>query len=101
MEICLTGGTSHISFRVKAKNNYSILIVFAPVHDVPSAVAYSEYAPADAPCRRNQIRRNYFRLNDSAICRSCFMRLFLDGDRCPTVLCAACLFRPLKPPSEV
>jgi hypothetical protein len=35
-----------------------ILLVLAPVYGAPSLGTYSEYAPADVPCRRTQIRRN-------------------------------------------
>jgi hypothetical protein len=52
--------------RLAEKNNSSTLLVFAPVCGVASTGTYPKYAPADAPCRRTQIRRNLVELSFSA-----------------------------------
>jgi hypothetical protein len=44
-------------FRLAENNNSTIMLVFAPVYGVASTGTYPKYAPADAPCRRTQIRR--------------------------------------------
>jgi hypothetical protein len=46
-----------MGLRLAEKNNSTILLVFATVYGVASTGTYPEYAPADAPCRRTQIRR--------------------------------------------
>jgi hypothetical protein len=53
----LTVPISIIQIRLAEKNNAPILLVFAPVYGVASTGTYNKYAPADAPCRRTQIRR--------------------------------------------
>jgi hypothetical protein len=52
----------HSGLRAQEKNNYTILLVLVPVYGVPSAGTDSKYAPANAPCRRAQIRRNLVQL---------------------------------------
>jgi hypothetical protein len=49
-------------FRLAKKNNSSILLVFALVYGVTSTGTYPNDAPADAPCRRTQIRRHPVKL---------------------------------------
>jgi hypothetical protein len=47
-----------IALRLAGKNNSTIVLVFATVYGVASTGTYPKYAPADAPCRRTQIRRH-------------------------------------------
>jgi hypothetical protein len=69
------------TLRPAEKNNSSALLVFAPVCGIASAGTYPKYAPADATCRRTQIRRHLVELFFSAI---------LSGP-----------FRPMRPHPEL
>jgi hypothetical protein len=46
-----------MGLRLAEKNISTILLVFATVYGVASTGTYPKYAPANAPCRRTQIRR--------------------------------------------
>jgi hypothetical protein len=44
--------------RAQEENIYTTLLVLSFVYGVPFAGTDFEYAPANAPCRRTQIRRD-------------------------------------------
>jgi hypothetical protein len=69
----------HTLLRLVEKNNSPILLVFAPVYGVASTGTYNKYAPADAPCRRTQIRRHLVELFFSAsLNESKFQEIFIE-----------------------